>query len=80
MSHGATLEEALNNLTEARRLYIQTLLELGRDVPVPAVTTIQTYSSDSSFILIPEEIYWPVAEVKVETTLPSVIDMAKQAA
>jgi predicted RNase H-like HicB family nuclease len=76
MSHGATQEEAFANLAEARRLYIQTLLDLGRDVPVPVVSTITTYSADSSFMVIPMVAVEPV----VETTIPSVIDMAKQAA
>lgn len=79
MSHGVTQEEALNNLTEARRLYIQTLLDLGRHVPVPAVTTIETRSSSSTYLLIPNEV-WAVAVPDVESTLPSVFDMAKQAA
>ncbi len=74
MSHGATQEEAITNLAEARRLYIETCLELGRDIPIPAVSTIQTYSSDSSFMTI----FYPA--VKLDSTLPSVVDMAKQAA
>lgn len=35
MSHGLAPEEAIENLTEARRLYIETLLEKGQTVPKP---------------------------------------------
>jgi len=35
MAHGATVEEALINLEEARNLYIRTLLERHIDVPLP---------------------------------------------
>jgi predicted RNase H-like HicB family nuclease len=45
MSHGKTPEEALRNLGEAKRLYIQTLLDEGLDVPIPPQTTSTTYSS-----------------------------------
>ena len=36
MAHGATPEEARTELTEARRLYIEDLLEAGLSVPEPA--------------------------------------------
>lgn len=35
MSHGDTAEEALANLENARRLYIETMLEQGIELPVP---------------------------------------------
>ena len=34
-SHGATLEEAIENLEDARTLYIASILEDGLDVPPP---------------------------------------------
>jgi predicted RNase H-like HicB family nuclease len=40
MSHGATLDEALRNLADARQAYIQSLLEDG--VPVPEPTMVVT--------------------------------------
>jgi predicted RNase H-like HicB family nuclease len=43
MSHGDTELEARQNLVEARRLYIQSLVEKGLDVPRPrAVITVGT--------------------------------------
>jgi predicted RNase H-like HicB family nuclease len=38
MSHGLTVEEAIENLDEARRLYIETLLEKGQEIPLPQST------------------------------------------
>jgi len=35
MSHGATPEEALHNLSEVTELYISALLEKGLDIPIP---------------------------------------------
>lgn len=43
MAHGDTPEEALQNLNEARQLYIRTLVERGIEVPKPgsgAVTAV----------------------------------------
>lgn len=42
MAHGDTPEEALENLEEARSLYIRTLLERGIEVPLPQSTTLTT--------------------------------------
>lgn len=52
MSHGVTPEEALINLTEAKRLYIQTLLDKGLEVPLPISTSGSTYSSYCSITSI----------------------------
>ncbi|MDP2728187.1 MAG: type II toxin-antitoxin system HicB family antitoxin [Dehalococcoidia bacterium] len=38
-SHGDTPEEAIQNLEDARRLYIETLLEKGIDIPLPRTKT-----------------------------------------
>ncbi|MBI2252927.1 MAG: type II toxin-antitoxin system HicB family antitoxin [Armatimonadetes bacterium] len=35
MSHGDTKEEAMKNLSDAKELYIRTLLEKGQDIPLP---------------------------------------------
>lgn len=35
MSHGTTPEEAIDNLSEAKQLYIETLLKKGLSVPKP---------------------------------------------
>lgn len=76
MSHGSTREEALQNLAEARYLYVQTCIELGREIPVPAVTTITTFSTYSSYMLMPDKICVPRLELK----LPDVVDMTAKAA
>lgn len=52
MSHGFTPEEALRNLIEAKRLYIETLLEKGLDVPLPVHATGGTFSSYQSITTI----------------------------
>lgn len=52
MSHGQTPEEAIRNLLEARRLYIETLLEKGLDVPLPVHPTGGTFSSYQSVTTI----------------------------
>ncbi|MBI4715133.1 MAG: type II toxin-antitoxin system HicB family antitoxin [Nitrospirae bacterium] len=35
MSHGDTPQDAVENLEEARRLYIETLIEMGEEIPKP---------------------------------------------
>ncbi|MEW6108518.1 MAG: type II toxin-antitoxin system HicB family antitoxin [Nitrospirota bacterium] len=52
MSHGQTPEEAIRNLIEAKRLYIETLLERGLDVPLPLRPTGMTFSSYRSITTI----------------------------
>ncbi len=39
MSHGDTLEEAIHNLGEVRRLYISSLIAEGLEVPLPQGTS-----------------------------------------
>jgi predicted RNase H-like HicB family nuclease len=39
MAHGDTPDEALENLEDARRLYIETLLVKGLQVPLPSTAT-----------------------------------------
>jgi len=61
MSHGATLEEALHNLTEVTELYISTLLDKGLEIPLPQGAGITW------------EVVSPVSEVEVDTYIsPSV--------
>lgn len=52
MSHGQTPEEAIRNLIEAKRLYIETLLERGLEVPLPLRLTAVTFSSYRSITTI----------------------------
>ncbi len=55
MTHGATVEEALENLKDARKQYILSLLEDGLPVPPPAIaateTTVYTSTTTSSFLI-----------------------------
>jgi len=55
MTHGTTVEEALDNLKDARREYILSLLEDGLPVPPPAIstteTTVYTSTTTSAFIV-----------------------------
>lgn len=53
MSQGDTPEEAIANLSEAKELYIKTLLEKGQDIPLP----------ESSVVAI-----WKIAELEVEAS------------
>jgi predicted RNase H-like HicB family nuclease len=39
MAHGETPDEALENLEDAKYLYIETLLVKGLDVPLPSAST-----------------------------------------
>jgi len=88
MSHGKTPLEAVQNLADARRLYIQTRLELGQNVPEPAVPTVGTSFSltqaivlaniDLMAVVVPAT---PDTTVGYQTNLPTSYDvMAKQAA
>jgi len=52
MSHGLTPEEAIGNLNEAKRLYIETLLEKGLEIPLPTRPTGGTFSSYQSITTI----------------------------
>lgn len=46
MSHSATPEQAIENLTGAKQLYIETLLEKGLSVPKPQRTlTLTSYEA-----------------------------------
>lgn len=52
MSHGSDPEIALRNLIEAKRLYIELLLERGLDVPLPIRPTGYTFTSYKSITTI----------------------------
>jgi len=74
MSHGSTPEEALSNLFEAKRLYIETLLEKELSVPMPVRPTGGTFSSYQSIttVIVPVE---EISEAQVQ--IPSKFDMPK---
>lgn len=74
MSHGLIPEESLRNLIEAKRLYIETLLNKGLDVPLPIRPTGGTFSSYQSITTI----IIPVKETeKLQIHLPSKFDMSQ---
>ncbi len=86
MSHGKTPKEAVQNLEEARRLYIETRMDLGLEIPVPAVITTGTnYSSAETIVITPVSrlVIAPAvsANLEVETNLPKSYDfMAEKVA
>lgn len=48
MAHGQTPEEALQNLADARELYIRTALERGIAVPMPSHQVVKTITLTTS--------------------------------
>jgi predicted RNase H-like HicB family nuclease len=54
MAQGATVEEALANLADARLDYIEGLLEDGE--PVPAVSSLAIYTSGETELVIDETV------------------------
>lgn len=74
MSHGKTPEEALQNLEDAKRLFIETRIELGAEIPEPAGFTVTTSSSYQSFL------FTPATQVIVQITLPTFVDARTQKA
>lgn len=76
MSHGRTQEEALQNLADAKRLYLETRLKLGLEIPEPAVMTVTTYSSYQSYTYM----FVPSTQAVVKNTLPTSVDVRAQKA
>jgi predicted RNase H-like HicB family nuclease len=66
MAHGETPDEALANLEDAKRLYIETLLVKGLEVPLPVAPT-------GVMAGLVEAVIWtvlnPSGEVEERTTL-----------
>ncbi len=64
MSHGETPEEAIANLTEARKIYIKVLLEKNQSIPLPksssmvlwAVIDVGSYEIEEEKTSLPGEI------------------------
>ena len=64
MSHGDTPEEAMSNLSEAKKLYIKTLLKKGESVPLPRSSTVAIWQIAGAEVTVsPEEPYLIVSEV-----------------
>jgi len=55
MAHGDTTDEALQNLDDARRLYLTTLLNRGLEVPKPESATTATHMHRQEIIWTPQE-------------------------
>lgn len=75
MSHGATPEEAIQNLANARRLYIETLLQLGQPVPKPRyihiADTTGTVSCESASVeLGSEKTNWRIVSGSGDQVVP----------
>jgi predicted RNase H-like HicB family nuclease len=75
-SHGSTADEALENLREARRLYIATILEDGREPPEPTAVTEGTGYAMSAIWRIEDVSRPPAAHSAVG--LPSEVILPKQ--
>lgn len=59
VSDGRTREEAIINLEDAKRLYIETMIEIGQEVPLPAVTVsggTQSNTPSTQSVLLYSEI------------------------
>lgn len=73
MSHGATVEEAIQNLAEARELYIAELLERGLEVPMPVAVTSVTYSVGTIIWQVNDAPISPRSEGLAQPSLPEEI-------
>lgn len=56
MAHGATLDEALTNLKEARTEYIYSLLEDGEYVPYPRAEATSTSGKQDYVAIVEDEV------------------------
>jgi len=63
MAHGDTPPEALQNLEDARRLYLTTLIKRGLDVPMPKSATGSALHRPE-IVWIPQEPSYPTREPK----------------
>lgn len=57
-----------------QRLYFETRLELGMEIPEPALMTVTTYSSYQSYMFV------PATQAAVQMTLPTTVDVRAQKA
>lgn len=64
LSHGDTIEEAVNNIKEALELYIETCLEENTDIPEPLKPN--EYSGRFNLRLPPEKHYKLAKKASVE--------------
>lgn len=78
MSHGVNREEAIGNLIEAKRLYIETLIEKGLEVPLLVQPTVVTYSLSQSIMTRVAPLMEESDTVKIH--LPSECDMSQAVA
>lgn len=68
MSHASTPEEAIEGLGEARKLYIETLLQRGQPVPTPTRAKAVTGISDS------EKVIWRVFDLSGPENVEEEVD------
>ncbi|MEG3845650.1 type II toxin-antitoxin system HicB family antitoxin [Microcoleus sp. herbarium19] len=59
MSQGETLSEAMENIQEARQLWIETAYECGHEIPLP---TTEVEYSGSLFLQIPKSLHRNLAD------------------
>jgi len=66
MSHGATLDGSLRNLADARRAYIQSLLEDSVPVPEPSMVVTTTVAGGPAV----EQLVWFASEAAEDRQRP----------
>jgi predicted RNase H-like HicB family nuclease len=71
MAHGATLDEALTNLKEARTEYIYSLLLDGVDVPYPRGEATCTRNSDYADNIIEVTVVESAGEISWRSESPT---------
>ncbi|MGK7903609.1 MAG: type II toxin-antitoxin system HicB family antitoxin [Hormoscilla sp.] len=59
LTQGDTLEETVNNIAEARQLWIETVYDSGRDIPLPST---ETDYSGKLLLQMPKSLHRRLAE------------------
>ena len=82
MSHGMTPQEAIENLAEARRLYIETLVEKGQPVPMPQrmITTSTGVSYQEAIWIVIETMPVEEERERIRKSLPEEVSPIRELA
>ncbi len=64
LTQGDTLEETMNNISEARQLWIETVYDGGKEIPIPSTETDSTETDYSGKLLLqmPKSLHRSLAE------------------
>ena len=60
LTQGDTLEETMNNIAEARQLWIETVYDSGREIPLPST---ETDYSGKLLLQMPKSLHRRLAEI-----------------